>query len=173
MAAQEVAHFVPGFPQTLRLAGRGASCWREGSPAYEGTPTNGPYIVTEDGGKWNVWSNDGVAAVEDDEEAAVRRMAELADAWREMMVRKVYFIGTGLELGDPVKIGVAYKPKQRLGALQVGFPYELRLLAVMEGGERVEARLHRMYSAARLRGEWFAMTRSLRRLIERLSNANR
>lgn len=169
MAAQEVAHSVPGFPQKLREAARDASCWRDGGPLYDQEVVNGPYVVTEDGGVWNVWSNSGVAAVLPTRDAAIARMAFLADEWRARTVRKVYFIGHELKVGSEVKIGVAYEPHKRLSTLQTGYPKSLRVLATVEGGETEEEKLHRRYRHARLRGEWFTITPGMKKLIERVS----
>lgn len=65
----------------------------------------------------------------------------------------IYFIQVG---GDgPIKIGVAVDPVQRLQALQVGHPEQLRIIATIPGGLSREAEIHRKLSAYRKAGEWF------------------
>jgi len=54
-----------------------------------------------------------------------------------------------------VKIGVSHDPERRLSTLQTGHPDELRLLGFVSGGRPLEAHLHRMLKAHRVRGEWF------------------
>lgn len=59
------------------------------------------------------------------------------------------------------KIGRASNPLQRLGDLQIGCPYELRLVQVfytsLAGAAALEAELHERYAEYRVRGEWFAL----------------
>lgn len=69
-------------------------------------------------------------------------------------VSQVYFIQAG-ECG-PVKVGFTSNLKERLDALQVGHPENLRLLGARQGGPAEEAELHRRLAAHRVRGEWFA-----------------
>jgi excisionase family DNA binding protein len=66
----------------------------------------------------------------------------------------VYFIQA--EGGGPVKIGKADDVDERLRALQFSCPYRLVVLGKLPGGRRLEARLHKQFSACRLHGEWFA-----------------
>ena len=68
----------------------------------------------------------------------------------------IYFVQIGAD--GPIKIGFtsASSPVDRLRALQVGVPYELRLLGVISGGSaQDERRLHASFDQHRLRGEWF------------------
>lgn len=60
------------------------------------------------------------------------------------------------ELG-PVKIGIADDPEQRLGELQVGSPFELRLRQTKtpRDAEKVERYLHQRFKKYHMRGEWF------------------
>jgi hypothetical protein len=62
-----------------------------------------------------------------------------------------------LQCHEFVKVGFADKVAIRLAALQVGCPYELRLIASWpsECVERDEARLHCLWKRYELRGEWF------------------
>ena len=65
---------------------------------------------------------------------------------------RVYFI----RCNEYVKIGVTcLPPDDRLKALQIGNPYELSIELLVDGGHDVEGELHDMFSAARVRGEWF------------------
>jgi hypothetical protein len=68
---------------------------------------------------------------------------------------QVYVIGSP----EPriVKIGYSTAPEKRLWFLQVGSPVELRLLAVFEGSQDLEAALHRYFGACHVRGEWFEL----------------
>ncbi|WP_327259821.1 MULTISPECIES: GIY-YIG nuclease family protein [unclassified Streptomyces] len=62
-------------------------------------------------------------------------------------------------IGSPdsplVKIGWTDNPERRLRHLQTGSPVPLRLLAIFEGGNIVEAELHRRFADKRRHGEWF------------------
>lgn len=67
----------------------------------------------------------------------------------------VYFI----EAKDSgcVKIGWAKDPQERLGQLQCGCPYELRLLHHEPGSRLDEGKAHRLYKELWIRGEWFRL----------------
>lgn len=79
--------------------------------------------------------------------------------------RIVYFIGWE---GGPVKIGLADNTQGRLRTLQVGCPYELRVLAAAAGGLKREKAYHAQFAARRLRGEWFERCPEIEAEIERL-----
>ena len=69
-------------------------------------------------------------------------------------MRAVYFIqdsGCGY-----VKIGWATDPWERLADLQCGTPYELRIIRMVEGGQKAEQWFHRRFAKHRIRGEWFS-----------------
>lgn len=57
--------------------------------------------------------------------------------------------------GGPVKIGFSRDPWARFRTLQVGFPVELRLLAIQEANPSQERDLHHRLAGYRERGEWF------------------
>jgi len=76
--------------------------------------------------------------------------------------RFVYFIQSS---GGPIKIGSASDVAARLKSLQTGSADELTLLAMTEGGEFRERELHARFAADRLRGEWFAPSPELIRVI--------
>lgn len=65
----------------------------------------------------------------------------------------IYLIGCN----EFVKVGIANNPVFRLCSLQVGCPYELRLLATFRTDSCCsdEAKFHRMWKKYELRGEWF------------------
>jgi len=73
-----------------------------------------------------------------------------------------YFIRSG-EHGA-IKIGKARDPRERLADLQTAHPEELRLLAVTL---ETEERMHDMFSAWRIRGEWFRPGAPLLTFIDR------
>lgn len=63
----------------------------------------------------------------------------------------IYFI----KCHDAVKIGHTESLETRIPDLQVGNPYPLATIALLDGGYQLEAQLHRIFSAYRVRGEWF------------------
>ncbi len=76
----------------------------------------------------------------------------------------VYFIQAGLS--GPIKIGWSANVKQRLAAAQVDNHEELVLRATTPGGPALEERLHAVFQAAWIRGEWFRPVTELVELIE-------
>lgn len=60
------------------------------------------------------------------------------------------------ESGGPIKIGISRDPVRRVAALSNGSPERLEILFVRPANEEIERRLHRMFAAGRLHGEWFA-----------------
>jgi hypothetical protein len=85
-------------------------------------------------------------------------------AW-EGHPNRVYFIGSE---SAHVKIGLAFKPAQRLKDLQCASPFELTLLAERPGSRAVEMYLHEFYDQERVRGEWFNRSERLMAYIEKL-----
>lgn len=65
----------------------------------------------------------------------------------------IYFI-RNMENGH-VKIGTSRNPWKRLQALQTASSQPFRLLGIIHGGKRREAKLHERFAAFRIRGEWF------------------
>lgn len=67
----------------------------------------------------------------------------------------IYFITDG----EFVKIGYTDNEDlaPRLAALQTANARELRVVGTIPGGADVEATLHRVFGALRVRGEWFAL----------------
>lgn len=80
--------------------------------------------------------------------------------------RVAYFIrGTS----GPIKIGSATNPLRRLKELQTSHHEPLSVLAICEGGEEREREYHKLFSAHRLHGEWFAPHADILSEIERLN----
>lgn len=74
--------------------------------------------------------------------------------------------------GGPIKIGKSKEPKGRLRRLQTASHSRIRLLAVVQGYDMVEAQMHRRFAASRIRGEWFKPTHELLAFIEGIHAAN-
>ena len=71
----------------------------------------------------------------------------------------VYFI-RGVR-GGPIKIGHAANPVERLRAMQAGSPVKLQIIAIIEGGVRREAELHRQFAYLHAHNEWFRSSKEL------------
>jgi DNA-binding MarR family transcriptional regulator len=67
----------------------------------------------------------------------------------------VYFIGNADS--GPIKIGFtsSEEPSNRLRSLQTASPVELKVLGYINGGVKVEGRIHSFLHLHRLKGEWF------------------
>jgi excisionase family DNA binding protein len=101
-----------------------------------------------------------------DRTAALMDMTKLRSESLERQM--VYFIGGDI---GPVKIGKAMSPEGRLRDLQCGYPYELKILATIEGSDGVEQGYHRQFAHCRLNGEWFERTPEIEAEIKRICNA--
>lgn len=71
----------------------------------------------------------------------------------------VYFVRAGNK--GAIKIGVARDVKKRLATMQTGNPFELKVIALIpcSGVQQAfdtERRIHNLFKAKRIRGEWFA-----------------
>lgn len=68
----------------------------------------------------------------------------------------IYFIQCNGPRG-PIKIGQSDDPRGRMAQMQIGCPYELKLLWVhtKNGDPYTEIEIHRMFEHERIRGEWF------------------
>src|SRR5258705_9513139 len=82
----------------------------------------------------------------------------------------VYFV-TCERSWFPIKIGFAKSVPNRMRALLVGFPYEIKLLAVIRGDRALERELHARFAQWRLSGEWFDRTPALTDYIARLDSS--
>lgn len=77
----------------------------------------------------------------------------------------IYFIQCGNN--GPIKIGQTDNDvEQRMAQLQIGCPYELRLLWVYTGDDFTEFQIHVELSHERIRGEWFHPSESVFCFIE-------
>ena len=67
----------------------------------------------------------------------------------------IYLIGCH----DFTKVGIADNPERRLMELQVGCPYQLKILATLAtpNAVRDEAMLHAMWKRYEVLGEWFLL----------------
>ncbi len=81
----------------------------------------------------------------------------------------VYFVRAGSS--GAIKIGRASDVGARLASLQTASAEPLELLAVVVGGCEVERALHRQFSSARIRGEWFRPAAELMEHIRWLTRA--
>lgn len=64
-----------------------------------------------------------------------------------------------------IKVGLAKDPLRRMGNLQVGCPYTLRLLAYGPGDRKMEKDLHHRLRYSHMRGEWFELDRNARDVL--------
>lgn len=66
------------------------------------------------------------------------------------------------------KIGHSGKPVSRIQNMNSGCPFEIKLLATMEGGRREEKRLHEKFADLCHSGEWFRYEGDLKDFVEGL-----
>jgi len=71
--------------------------------------------------------------------------------------------------GGPIKIGVTQNIHKRLDSLQTASPYQLRVLALIRGGQRLEQEYHRHFHMYRLSGEWFEPAQPILAEVERIN----
>jgi hypothetical protein len=64
-----------------------------------------------------------------------------------------------------VKIGTSSSLKRRLSNLQIGAPWQTRLVALVTGGPKTEDFLHFVYREHAIGGEWFRLGPDLRQAI--------
>jgi hypothetical protein len=141
------------MPRT-RVAGKSVTGGRPEEP-YEMDPASAVYVIaslTSQGQKRKQVIAKAVSAMTDfqsllDAVAAI----DLA----ECPGKKIYF-AVEEETGR-VKIGISCNPERRVKELSVGNPNTLRIVMSYdaEDGFREERRLHDLFSANRIRGEWF------------------
>ena len=75
---------------------------------------------------------------------------------KDVTGRFIYLIAD--EDRTAVKIGISHDPGKRLIALQTANNRRLEILAVFEGTEADEQRIHDRFASDRLNGEWFRMS---------------
>lgn len=105
-----------------------------------------------------------------DEAAIRRRAADIAAKVRARTIPGLIYVIQGLEDG-PVKIGYVSEPQLltlRVSSLQCGNPYPLRVLATAVGFMRDEQRLHKLFKAERLTGEWFSYSKRLQVFVAQI-----
>lgn len=78
---------------------------------------------------------------------------------------KVYFVRSG----KLIKIGFTTDLEGRVSRLQTGSPYDLQLLASIDGTRRDEQSLHSRFANLNVRGEWFRGHSSLMAYIRKVT----
>ncbi len=92
-------------------------------------------------------------------------------AARDQRRGSVYFIACDNRF---VKVGFTENVDARLADLQVGCPFELRVLGAMPDiHEEVERWFHAVLRFEHVRGEWFNLTDPIRLLIQRVNEGAR
>lgn len=86
-----------------------------------------------------------------------REARRAAEGERETYVYCLGMVGCP----DAVKIGITDDPAARPGELQIGNPWELRVLGVKQGTVEDERALHAKYIQQNMVGEWFRPTKEL------------
>lgn len=93
----------------------------------------------------------------------------LSESIRSEFFGNVYFVETNDQ--RYLKIGFTTQIEKRIGTLLgVKLPgeFELRLLGAIPGTRDTERWFHLTFAAARVNGEWFKQTRTIRTLLESL-----
>lgn len=123
--------------------------WDEGEP-----PTEGNFIEGKELEKNNIGHGKRFFKLDRTQKRMIDEGWPLEKKERTTGKSSVYFIQS--DRGGPVKIGRSKKPKQRVKGVQTGNPYKLviRLLIINAGG-RLEKKLHKLFQANNIRGEWF------------------
>ena len=82
----------------------------------------------------------------------------------------VYFILD--TYSNSVKIGYTTIKglSKRLETLQIGTPYELRLLGALWGDRLTEKQIHKQFNYSHIRGEWFNYSKELEDFICSIQN---
>ncbi|MET4184936.1 hypothetical protein ABIB94_007065 [Bradyrhizobium sp. JR7.2] len=75
------------------------------------------------------------------------------------MTSFVYFIQVGVD--GPIKIGISDDPTERMGSLQCGCPWRLRIIGAAPGAFENEEDLHKRFADIRMEGEWFHPSKAL------------
>ena len=77
----------------------------------------------------------------------------------------VYFIQRTDRVG-PVKIGHSRRPSERLSSLMAWSPYPLQIVALIEGGEELERRLHAHLRLHHSHREWFHWCAAVKSVVD-------
>ena len=75
--------------------------------------------------------------------------------WTERLAEPSFVYVIQADEGTPLKVGRARDVIARLGTLQTGNPYRLRVRYVLPGDHELEWQLHQKVAKHRLQGEWF------------------
>lgn len=80
----------------------------------------------------------------------------------------LYFI---TQTDEYVKIGYTEdSPNQRLSALQIGNPKQLKLSRLLPGNKAKELKLHAKFAPYSVRGEWFYLSHEIKSYIRNTRN---
>jgi predicted GIY-YIG superfamily endonuclease len=85
----------------------------------------------------------------------------------------VYFIQAGKK--GAIKVGITNNVEKRIETLQIGNPYELRVLSLIPCESRahafeIERRIHKFFRRQNIRGEWFTGNIDLKKMNERFGS---
>ncbi len=69
----------------------------------------------------------------------------------------IYFVASAGIEKEYFKIGYTKDFAKRLAVIQYGVPFEVSVIATIEGTYKDERRLHRQLRQFRLRGEWYSL----------------
>lgn len=95
-------------------------------------------------------------------------------SWQTNIISEtfIYFIQQ-VDYNGYIKIGVSKHPEKRLHELKVGNPDLLYLIGYCRGNRQDEQKLHSLFSANKISGEWFEPCLPLLAMIaELLDNTN-
>lgn len=128
---------------------------------------------------WAVWVSNkspyGAVTLEtgfSDVFSAFRRMTDYVEAYAPIRpFGQVYFIGSKLTPGRPIKIGFSRDPQDRLKNLQTGHPERLQIFATVPGDKDLEAKYPRRWKTRRQSGEWFTLGDCIINEIARINAA--
>jgi len=73
----------------------------------------------------------------------------------------IYFI----RQNEAVKIGVTEDIQQRVSQIQVGTPYEVSVMLLIEGSYEKEAELHKTFNDFKIRGEWYWLSEEIKEYV--------
>lgn len=77
----------------------------------------------------------------------------------------VYFVKP-IGHDGPIKIGVSQRPETRLQSLMSWSPFDLEIVAAIDGDEKLERRVYSQFVAHHIRHEWFRAVPELLAMIE-------
>lgn len=84
-----------------------------------------------------------------------------------MKPRWIYFVRP-VGMGGPVKIGLSERTEARIRDLAEWSPFELEIVAQIEGDYQLEKNIHECFANSYLRREWFKATPRLNAMIDAL-----